>query len=99
MQNMQEPLNVQPTVVYQTDPNEKPMTLGDWLVTLLIQMIPCIGIIMLFVWAFGGGNVNRKRYAQAALIFAAIVVVIYVFILIIAGAAISSLFQNLDFYS
>ena len=28
------------------------MSVSDWLVTLLIMIIPLVNIIMLFVWAF-----------------------------------------------
>ncbi len=50
------------------DPNNKPLDIKDWLIVLIVQMIPCIGFIMTLVWAFGSGNVNRKRYCQANLI-------------------------------
>lgn len=54
-------------------PEEAPMTMGEWLVTLIVGMIPCIGIIMLFVWAFGStGNVNRRNYCRAQLIIVAV---------------------------
>ncbi len=46
----------------------------DWVITLLIQAIPLVGFIMLFVWAFGSGeNPNRVNYAKAALIIMVIV--------------------------
>ena len=47
-----------------------PMTVGDWMVTLLILAIPIVNIIMYFVWAFSSsGNVNLKTYCQASLIW------------------------------
>ncbi len=55
---------------------EKPMSLSDWLVTLLILAIPCVGIVMMFVWGFGQGNINRRNYCRATLIFTAIAVVL-----------------------
>lgn len=49
------------------------MSTKDWLITLLISFIPLVGIIMLFVWAFGSGeNPNKSNWAKAALIWAAI---------------------------
>lgn len=57
--------------------NEPPMTLGDWIITLLIMAIPCVNIIMIFVWAFGSGvNTSKKNYFRAMLIFSAIGIVI-----------------------
>jgi hypothetical protein len=51
---------------------EPPLTLGEWVVTILILAIPCVNIVMLFVWGFGQGNTSRKNYCRAALIFVAI---------------------------
>lgn len=49
---------------------EEPMNVGEWVLTLLITMIPCVNIIMLFVWAFGSGAKRSKsNWAKAALIF------------------------------
>lgn len=57
----------------------KPMTLGDWLITLLIQAIPLVGFIMLFVWAFGGDtHPSKKTWAQASLLFALIMIVLVI---------------------
>ena len=57
--------------------NYRPMTMGDWLVTLIIQMIPLVGLIMLFVWAFGDGtHPSKKTWAQASLIMMLIGIVL-----------------------
>lgn len=48
--------------------------IGFWLKTLFLQCIPIVGIIMLFVWAFGNSsNFARKSYARAILIFSLII--------------------------
>jgi len=57
-------------------PMEKPMSLGDWVITLIIQAIPCVGLVMMFVWAFGQGNMSRKNYCRAVLIFYAVGIVL-----------------------
>ena len=31
---------------------EEPMSMGEWLISLLVMMIPCVNIVMMFVWAF-----------------------------------------------
>ncbi len=57
--------------------NYRPMTMGDWLVTLIIQMIPLVGLIMLFVWAFGDStHPSKKTWAQASLIMMLIGIVL-----------------------
>lgn len=60
------------------------MTVKDWILTFLVSAIPIVNIIMLFVWAFGDNtNLNKKNYAKASLILAAIFIAIYVVFLII----------------
>ncbi len=47
----------------------EPVSVGEWLITFLIMVIPIVGIIMLFVWAFGSGaKASKKNFAQAQLI-------------------------------
>ncbi len=75
--------------------NDQVVSLGDWLVTLLISSLPIFGFIMLLVWAFGGGAKESKRnFARATLIFSLIVGVIGVVVAIIFGTAIVGLFAT-----
>ncbi len=53
------------------------MSVGDWVLTLIITAIPLIGIIMLFVWSFGGNTPKVKsNWAKATLIIALIAIVL-----------------------
>ncbi len=65
--------NTNATTNYQNSyapPVQPAVTVGDWLLTLLTTAIPIVGIIMLFVWAFSGGNnVSKANWAKAALIW------------------------------
>lgn len=64
------------------------MSMGDWLITVLLLLIPCVGIIVYFVWAFGkNGNVNRRNFCRAYLIYWAITTVIALVLGVIFGAA------------
>ena len=69
------------------DPNKSVMTMGEWLITLIVGAIPCVNLIMMFVWAFGNGNENRKNFCRANLIVMAIgtVVVFFMYVTIFAG--------------
>lgn len=69
------------------------MTVKDWLIMFLISMIPLVGIVMVFVWAFGANeNPNKKNYARASLIFTAIFLVLYIILLVMFfGAIMASL--------
>jgi hypothetical protein len=65
----------------QSSNDDSLMSVGDWLITFLLCAIPIIGIIMMFVWAFGDTNPkSKKTWAQAALIFSVIITVLYAFI-------------------
>ena len=72
------------------EPDTTPMTMGNWLVTMLLLCIPCVNIVLLFVWAFGDktGNVNRKNFAKAQLVIMGVVLAIYLLLFIIMGVAI-----------
>jgi ABC-type Fe3+ transport system permease subunit len=51
----------------------KVMKVTDWLLTLFISYLPLVGIIMLFVWAFGSDdNLSRRNWARAQLIISLI---------------------------
>ena len=51
------------------------VSVGDWMLTLFLLAIPLVGLIMLFVWAFGGGTpASKANFAKAALIWAAIII-------------------------
>lgn len=50
--------------------NKAVVSIGDWIVTMILMMIPLINFIMLLVWAFSGGTPKSKsNWAKATLIF------------------------------
>ena len=54
--------------------------LGEWMITILLTSLPVIGLIMLFVWAFGDNTPKCKaNYAKASLLWMVIVIGIAVF--------------------
>lgn len=71
------------------------MRTRDWLVTFLIQCIPIINIIMMFVWAFSSSeNPNKSNFAKASLVLMGIAFVISFLIFILAGIAGVALFAE-----
>jgi len=78
--------------------NNQVMTTSEWVITLLITAIPLVGLIMLFVWAFGSDtNANKANWAKALLIWYAILLVIYLLIFMLFGAALFG-FMNSQSY-
>ncbi|MBI9030944.1 hypothetical protein JEZ13_02915 [bacterium] len=59
--------------------NSQIVTVGDWIVTYLIMIVPLVNIIMLFVWAFGSNTpASKANWAKAALIWGLIMTIIYI---------------------
>lgn len=80
--------------------NYKPMTIGEWMVTILISALPLIGIIMLFVWAFGdGAHPSKKSWAAATLIWIAIVIVLSILFATVIVSMLGSMFGAMGSYS
>lgn len=71
--------------------NNQTVTTKNWVLTILITLIPVVNLIMLFVWAFGAGTQPSKaNWAKASLIWLAIFIVLYGLIALVFGAAILS---------
>jgi len=61
----------------QVGSSNEAMSVGQWILTILVGIIPCVGLIMYIVWAVSSnGNSNRKNYCIASLIVSTILVVI-----------------------
>ena len=68
------------------------MSVGDWVLTIFLTSLPLIGIILLFVWAFGDNQkIDRANWSKATLIWFAIGVVIgFIFLVFFGGLALLS---------
>lgn len=59
-------------------PENKTVSIGEWVITYLILCVPLVNIVMLFVWAFGSGtNPSKANWAKASLIWFAVAFVLY----------------------
>ena len=69
------------------NPNEfNIMSYKDWALTVFISSLPLIGIIMLFIWAFGNEtNIHKKNWAKGTLLIALIAFVLMFFFLFVFG--------------
>lgn len=67
------------------------LSLKEWVISLIISVIPLIGIVMLLIWAFSDNiNPNKKNWARGMLIMYVIGIALYfVFILLFMGAMMS----------
>ena len=62
-----------------------------WLGYFIVAAIPVVGLVMCFVWAFGGGNLNRRNLFRATLILMAVGIVLG----LIFGLALAPLYRSL----
>jgi len=69
---------VSQTKVSQTKTIEdQTMSVGDWLKTFLIMIVPIANLVMIIVWGFGGNTPKTKaNWAKAVLIIMAISIVL-----------------------
>ncbi len=68
---------------------ESPNSVGDWVLTLFLTCIPLVGIVLLFVWAFGGNTQKSKaNWAKAQLIWTAVGIILTIIFYVSIGAAI-----------
>lgn len=67
------------------------VTLGNWILTMIIMCIPLVNIIMLFVWAFSkGSNPSKANWAKANLIFIAVGIVLF----LLFGSVLAGMFYS-----
>lgn len=87
--------------------NNSEMTVGQWVLTTFLSGLGIIGLILLFVWAFGSGTpTSKKNYARAMLIWQAVALglVILYFIGVVAcvgcaGMGLEDIFADMDYYA
>jgi hypothetical protein len=64
----------------------RPMTVGEWMLTLLVLAIPLVNFVMYLVWAFSGtGNVNRRNFCRASIYWVLIIVGLWLAIAVLAA--------------
>ena len=64
----------------------KPVTVGNWMLTILLMCIPIVNLVLLFVWGFGSNTpVSKANWAKASLIWMVIFIVFYVILFLILG--------------
>lgn len=74
---------------YQKQPEK--LSVGDYILMLILFQIPLVGFIMMLVWSFGDFGINRKNFARAFLIIQIIAVVLVIILSAVFGIALSNL--------
>jgi len=81
--------------------NDEPITPWGYVGYMFLFSIPCVGIIMMFVYAFGGNtNINLKNFAKGYLYLMGIGIAIYVvffILMMVFGVSMATLGNNSSF--
>lgn len=64
------------------------MTVGQWMLTLLVLAIPIVNLVMYLVWALStAGNPNRRNFCKASIYWFLIILAFYLAFVILVGIA------------
>ena len=75
---------------YEQEQLEKPLSVKQWMLTIIVMVIPLVNIVMFFVWAFGKGNRGRANYFKAQLLLTLIITVLGIVSVLVLGALFGS---------
>jgi len=76
-----------------SDKDFKILSVGDWMITILVYIIPVVNLIMMAIWAFSSkGNIHRKNLSRALLLWWIILLIAYVVAMTVAGFTIVDIF-------
>lgn len=90
---------MQPAPSAQPQPNDQGLTVGSWVLTILITCIPIVNLVMLFVWGFGSSTpLPKKNWALANLIWIAIGIALSI-VLTLTGVVSLAALQNYSYIS
>ena len=78
------------------DDDRNYVSVGGWMLMMLVTAIPVIGQIMIIVWAFAGDNESRKNYFRAILAFFLLFIGLFVLLAVLGnGPAILKQLESL----
>jgi len=73
--------------------DKRVLGVGEWMITILVFLLPLVNIIMMAYWAFSAdGNVNRRNLSRACLLWIIILLIAYVVAMAVAGFTIMDIF-------
>lgn len=92
-QQYQQPVQQQyQAQTYMPTRKPDPVSVGNWMLTMLLSAIPIVNIIMVLVWAFGSSTEQSKsNWAKATLIWVLIEIALVVVICLVSGITLGEL--------
>ena len=62
----------------QNESSNQPISVGEWMVNILVTYVPLVNLIMLIVWATSSDTPqSKKNWAIAKLIWVALLILFY----------------------
>ena len=84
----------------RTSNSNEALSVFGYVLTMLALAVPIVGIILIFVWAFGANtNLARKNYSRAVLIMALVFIVISITLAVSLSSALIPLIEVLSEYN
>lgn len=77
---------------------EKPLSVLSYMITLLLLLVPFLGLFLVLVWSFSSRtNVNRQNFARAILVLLIIGIVIVVVMGFFLQSTVMPMFEDFQF--
>lgn len=74
---------------------EKPVSMGDWIITLIVLAIPVVNLVMLFVWGFSNEvSESKKNFCRAELIVIGVVIALCIILFVVVGISAATAISN-----
>ena len=81
------------------DPRARVMTLKDWIITMVLYMIPCVNIGFLIYWAVNSNeNYNRQNWAKAMLIVTVGIYILTFVLTFVFYGALAAIFASTGYF-
>jgi ATP/ADP translocase len=61
------------------------ISVGGWMWIMFVTALPCIGLVMMIVWAFVGNNQTRKNYFRAIFMWFFVLVALFGILALLSG--------------
>ncbi len=77
--------NQQQKLYQNNDHYSQPVSIGEWVVALVVLMIPLVNIIMFIYWAIAAKNPSKRNFFRANLLIFGIFLALSLLIILFAG--------------
>ncbi len=75
-------------IIDENQNNRASMSVSDWVLTIFLSGLPLIGLVLLFIWAFGDNQrPERVNWAKATLVWMLLGIALVSILFMVFGAA------------